>query len=59
MTTKVTYRIYKIYDDIPFWDGSGESEDENYMKQEMNRHIETYPSIQVQLAKVTETVEFI
>ena len=58
MKTKVTYRIYEIYDNIPFWDGS-EHEDKNYMKQEMNRHRKTYPSIQVQLAKVTETIEFI
>ena len=29
------------------------------MKQEMNRHRQTYPNMQVQLAKVTETVEFI
>ena len=46
MKTKVTYRIYEIYDDIPFWDGS-EHEDKNYMKQEMNRHRQTYPDMQV------------
>lgn len=58
MKTKVTYRIYEIYDDIPFWDGS-EHEDKNYIEKEMARLRKTYPDIQVQLAKVTETVEFI
>lgn len=58
MKTNVTYRIYTIYNDVPAWNGI-ESKDKNYIEQEIARHIETYPYVQVQLAKVTETIEFI